>query len=67
MIRVACDGCLEDIDLADGYIGLDEYLAPDEDEYDEDPVNDEDYGFHFHDAGCVWAWSMARVAEVVDG
>ena len=68
MIRPpACDGCFEDIDPSVGYIGMDVYQPPDdEDEDDSDPVNDEDYTHHFCNSTCVWAWAMRQVAEVVE-
>ena len=68
MIRPpACDGCFEDIDPSAGYIGMDVYQPPDdEDDDDFDPVNDQDYTHHFCNATCVWAWAMRQVAEVVE-
>lgn len=64
MIRVACDGCLEDIDLSAGYIGMDEFVAPDDEDDESDELDDEDYMLHFHRTECVWAWACQRVAEV---
>jgi hypothetical protein len=66
--RWTCDGCLNDIETGEAWFGLDEFPADGDEDDDDEPAEDGDYGEHFHGPGpeCLWAWVAARLLEATE-